>query len=249
MADISRESEHVTRDEYNELIKKLKATEVEKIKLARELRTLQKRHEINKLNVDTQIKLNKIVTDEKTRQKMYVHLLLEASPDIIFLFDENLNFLLGSKSVANIIDINDVSLLQGRDLDNILERYRPSVFTEGLIKEIKGITASKGNANSRNVFEISADTSKYEVDILPLYKNDNVFTGIFVILHNITDIAKAKEVAEQASRAKSDFLSNMSHEIRTPMNAIIGMTSIGKDSSDMERMKYCFKKVDDASKH
>lgn len=34
----------------------------------------------------------------------------------------------------------------------------------------------------------------------------------------------AKELAEQATRAKSHFLANMSHEIRTPMNAIIGMS-------------------------
>ena len=37
-------------------------------------------------------------------------------------------------------------------------------------------------------------------------------------------VLKAKEIAEEATRAKSDFLANMSHEIRTPMNAIIGMS-------------------------
>jgi signal transduction histidine kinase len=40
------------------------------------------------------------------------------------------------------------------------------------------------------------------------------------------DLQKARDVAEDLARVKSDFLANMSHEIRTPMNAILGMTSL-----------------------
>jgi signal transduction histidine kinase/CheY-like chemotaxis protein len=62
-------------------------------------------------------------------------------------------------------------------------------------------------------------------------------------------LAELRETAENASRAKSDFLSNMSHEMRTPMNAIIGMTSIAKTSGDIERKDYCLGKIEDASTH
>jgi signal transduction histidine kinase/AmiR/NasT family two-component response regulator/HAMP domain-containing protein len=73
--------------------------------------------------------------------------------------------------------------------------------------------------------------------------------GYYVVTTDVTEIQQAREKAEQASEAKTSFLSNMSHEMRTPLNAVIGMTTIGKAAEDNARKDYCFSKIDEASNH
>ena len=63
-------------------------------------------------------------------------------------------------------------------------------------------------------------------------------------------LKEAYRTAENASRAKTDFLSNMSHDIRTPMNAIVGLTAIaGANIENQDKVVECLGKITKASRH
>lgn len=70
-------------------------------------------------------------------------------------------------------------------------------------------------------------------DFICIYDESNRIKGFFTVQNDITkrkqeevELVIAKEAAERANDAKSDFLAKMSHELRTPMNSVIGFSNI-----------------------
>lgn len=91
--------------------------------------------------------------------------------------------------------------------------------------------------------------------LAPIFTEGEI-TDYAVVLHDITEerqvaheLELARDQAEGANKAKSEFLSRMSHELRTPLNAILGFAQILEADSDSEEEKASIKHILDGGQH
>ena len=145
-----------------------------------------------------------------------------------------------------------ICIVEKSVVDNVLKDYQKTIVFETILMAGFILLLFAGLFYSISRRNLADQKAKYEKRNNELQKQAmKEMEESNKKLKKAKDIAtEALQTAENANKAKTDFLSNMSHDIRTPMNAIIGMTSlIRHDAGNKAKVIEYADKIDISSQH
>ena len=145
-----------------------------------------------------------------------------------------------------------ICIVEKSVVDNVLKDYQKTIVFETILMAGFILLLFAGlfySISRRSLAEQKAEYEKRNNEIqTQAMKEMEESNKKLKKAKNIT--TEALQTAENANKAKTDFLSNMSHDIRTPMNAIIGMTSlIRHDAGNKAKVIEYADKIDISSQH
>jgi signal transduction histidine kinase/CheY-like chemotaxis protein len=170
-----------------------------------------------------------MVKKQKDQQDVYLRLVFEYTPEIVFIIDTNYKLVNITKTSVTKFGIN-MELPSNKTEQSIFELFTPYVPMEQLQNAYAVVsdTVQNGSTYNNPVVQLTVNGSDYifESNIIPLKAENGEVVAVMISLHDVSALHEALNAAEHASKAKSSFLAKVSHEIRTPMNAVLGMTEL-----------------------
>ena len=184
------------------------------------------------------------ITSDITESKRYVEeienlsyeraLILNAMSEGVIGLDPNGTLIFANPAAAEMMGFCPTEM-NGVHFEQIIQQMQneaiPYPVNESPI--VKAVREGRSLPRSESVFW-RQDGSSFlaEFQLKPIMDQGNTRGGVLVFrdMTSVNDIIRAKELAEQADRAKSEFLAIMSHELRTPLNGIMGMAHLLKET-------------------
>jgi len=134
-------------------------------------------------------------------------------------------FAVESNMQNRVVDLNrSAQTIIGQKINNVIGLPFEQVVSEW--HDLVERSLDRISLRDEIAFGQGSERRYYDFQIIPIYGHRDDIRGRVIVLSDITELERARQVAEGAAKAKADFLANMSHEIRTPLNAVIGMTGL-----------------------
>jgi len=186
-------------------------------------------------------------------QLSFQQALVDTIPYPVFYKDPDTRFIGFNRAYEDVFDVRREDILGKRVLE--LE-YLPLEDRKAYQAEDEATIASAGQVRREMPIPFADGQVHETLYFVSGFKLDDGspggLVGTFVDISEQKEaqrqMALAKEIADEATRAKSDFLANMSHEIRTPMNAVIGMAHLALQTDLSPRQRDYLKKIDGSAK-
>lgn len=160
--------------------------------------------------------------------------LTEAIPDFVCFKDEHGRWLSINSAAKQVFQLTDVAWQNKTSMELIAlcPQLEETLLTGSASDEITWQQA-KYYDYDQIITDDAGNERIFAVRKVPVFKPDGERRCMLITGRDVTqkhkaleEIMQAKEIAEQANQAKSQFLGRMSHELRTPLNAILGFAQI-----------------------
>ncbi len=167
--------------------------------------------------------------NELEKQQQFIHQIIENSPNVIFVMNEQKEIILSNKTFSKYYSsfedethyaadlskgVNDIFL---GDIESLLD------LEDGEIIRLEGCMVNEADNNTVNWFNIIKKCFKEKNGKKYVLGFGMDITGRYQVE---SDLIAANEMVERSLKVKDQFISNMSHEIRTPLNAVIGFSDL-----------------------